>query len=248
MIPITTLRLLFEDGSNLAPTKLRGAVVDAVLQLKPLFGKAGISTDLFHNHNEETWLGDKAGKSPNITRYPLIQYKQQPGETVITGIGKGSEALKLWGENCGGTLHTNNSKKTITEKTITTYEWEPVLLPENRSFSIQSWLPLNSQNLEKYGNTIKLADRIKKLDSIIWGNVFRMFDDAGITLDRKKVFLYIEEIWPVKNKTCYNVEWKTFNITINTNINFPGHIGFGHGVSLGFGDLKRVAKPNQYDL
>ena len=145
-------------------------------------------------------------------------------------------------------MHTKRGEKAIAEKIITTHEWEPKLLAKNKSFCIQQWLPLNSANLKEYDNTIKLADRIKKLDNIIWGNAFRMFDDVGIKLDRKKVFLYIEELQPVKNQKCYDVEWKTLDIIINTNINFPESIGFGHGVSLGFGNIVQIDKPRQYKL
>lgn len=223
--------------------KWRGAVIEKVLQHKPKFDHAGIPTDLFHNHNESQWNNNEISKERiKMSRYPMIQYRSSKGKAVITGIGPGAEALKVFctlpcdsisidGENYAyGTTDLRNRNWSVeNENTLYTYR-------------IKQWIPFNPEKHKKWKETTGLTDRSKLADRALFGHFFHLIEDLGIQVNRNKLVLNVSAIHNEQYVHCFRIKKFALDVEIVTNYSLPDGIGIGQGTTLGFGQIKRLSK------
>lgn len=248
-IPLTAITFNSKLQAS-ALRKLRGAVIESVMQHKAVFEAASVSTDWFHNHEEQTMQPgvDAAQRQVATThhRYPLIQYKIRQHKAELVGIGDGAQALQLWLSMIGNELMVNREVISIDVYHHNHINWKPKLLATCETYRINQWLPLNPKNYEVWEKTPRLVDRVQLLDKALWGQLFNLTDNLRIELDRRKLELYINTIDLQTFKNCFGSKRLALDVTFSTNLNLPDDIGLGKGVSIGFGKVQKIkVKPEE---
>ncbi len=241
-IPITSLTLDLPINPG-GLTNLRGAIVEQVMANKAVFESAGISTNLFHNHDESKWSENTEGNPKDeLYRYPLVQYKVHHRKAEILGIGTAAKAPQLWMALAGKELKMQGQSHSLGIYELNQSDWQPELNGQIRTYRLNKWLPLNGQKYGQWQETPKLEDKAKLLDKVLWGNLFHMAEALGISLNRNKLALFVSSIDMQTYKTAYGQRMLALDITFCTNLNLPDEIGLGQKVSLGFGKVQRIKK------
>lgn len=249
-IPITTITFDIPIIPH-ALRKLRGAVVESVMQHKAVFEAAGVPTELFHNHKEEVVIeasGQALPEKPSEERsfdYPKIQYKIRHKRIEIMGVGAGAQALQLWVSLAGETLNVNGEEVPLSVRDHHHEQWKPILLPETRTYRLNKWLPFNPKNFDLWHQTPKLKDKADILDKLIWGHLFHLSDGLGFELNREQVEIFVSTVDMMSFKDCYGIKKLALDITFYTNFNLPEEIGLGQGITIGFGKVQQIKKPTK---
>lgn len=196
--------------------QFRGAVIAA----------SGYS-QLFHNHD-----GDNYRYS-----YPLIQYKRIGRNPAIVCVGQGVESI--------GELFSNgNFTYEIGDRTV---EMEIVSIKANKTnvqlwnneflYTIENWLPLNSENYHKYSQLEDLSDKIALLEQILKGNILSFLKSMDIFIE-EPLECNIKEITSSHIEHYKALKLMAFNLKFISNISLPYLIGLGKNASLGFGVVR----------
>lgn len=233
--------------------KLRGAIIESVMQHKAVFEAAEIPTQVFHNHTEPKLelagdiedLPEQEETNDRTWDYPKVQYKVRHKKAEIMGIGQGAQAVQLWVSLVGDTITVNGQKISLTVRSHTHSQWKPELQEKPTLYRLNKWLPLSAKNYDKWQNTPKLADKVKILDNILWGHISHLMQGLKIELDKTKLELYTSTIDMQTYKACYNIKKLALDITFYTNLNLPEEIGLGQGVTIGFGKVQSIKKRNR---
>lgn len=250
--PITTITFDLPFFPSMLK-KLRGAIIESVMQYKPVFEAAGIPTQVFHNHTEPKLVmvsdgGEDLSEAPKHDRtwdYPLVQYKIRHKKAEIMGIGPGAQAVQLWMSLVGETLTVNGEEVSLAVNTHNHTQWKPELTETARLFRLNKWLPLSAKNYQAWQEMPKLSDKVKLLDGILWGHIFHMAKGVGFEIDKDRFELYTSTIDMQTYKNCFDIKKLALDITFCTNLNLPEEIGLGQGVSIGFGKVQGVKARNR---
>jgi hypothetical protein len=186
---------------------------------------AGREYDLLHNH--------KAGDQNYEYRYPLIQYRAHNGRAMLVGWEAGAEilrevllkvrAIKLEGKELPLRLHRlqeGSCHLQLSEKV--------------KSYRLQSWLPLNEENYEKWLHLDRYVDRIALLESILVGHLLRFATAMQWRLP-DRLELFIQDIPQHRVVRYRDVPLMAFDVVYCANIELPPHLALGKAVSHGFG-------------
>ncbi|MBQ5538893.1 MAG: hypothetical protein IIU03_01495 [Bacteroidales bacterium] len=197
----------------------------------PLFRGAVIAasggSQLFHNHD-----GDNYRYS-----YPLIQYKRIGKNPAIVCIGQGVETI--------GELFSNgNFTFQIGERTL---EMEILSIKANKTavqlwnsefhYTVENWLPLNSENYKKYNALVSETEKNALLENILKGNILSFLKSMDIFLE-DELLCRITEVSKVRTERYKNLYLMSFDLSFLTNISLPYLIGLGKNASLGFGVVR----------
>ena len=188
----------------------------------------------FHNHLDD----DKFRYS-----YPLIQYKRLGGKAAIVCIEDGVDIIGQFLTEVEGTLTIGdrqiiyNTGK-IQPARILVQTWEEMF-----SYHISRWLPLNSQNYQRYKDIEGVVEKVSFLENILKANLLSMLKGLDIHLE-KELILKITEIsdpYLIYNK---GVRMMAFNADFKCNLSIPNNIGIGKNASIGCGIVHQIKKPN----
>jgi len=186
----------------------------------------------FHNHLDD----DKFRYS-----YPLIQYKRLGGKAAIVCIEDGVDIIGQFLTEVDGTLTIGdrqiiyNTGK-IQPARILVQTWEEMF-----SYHISRWLPLNSQNYQRYKDIEGVVEKVSFLENILKANLLSMLKGLDIHLE-KELILKITEIsdsYLIYNK-C--VKMMAFNADFKCNLSIPNNIGIGKNASIGCGIVHQLRK------
>lgn len=193
----------------------RGALVQA----------AGREYDLLHNH--------KSGDQNYEYRYPLIQYRVKDGRAMLVGWEAGAEVLrevllkvrtiKLEGKELPLRLHRlqeGSHELRLSEKV--------------QPYRLQSWLPLNEENYEKWLSLERYTDRIALLERILVGHLLRFATAMKWRLP-DRLELFIQDIPQHRVVRYRDVPLMAFDVVYCANVELPPHLALGKAVSHGFG-------------
>ncbi len=217
---IKTLTVVFSNKIDRKElTSFRGAVISSLNE----------KNVLFHNHLEDGFR----------YAYPLIQYKRIRGKAAIMGIGEGTKVLDEILSLGQITLELKNKESVFTvEETIA--ENIGILHSEEMiSYQLHDWLPLNSENYEKYNSSESLAFRLSLLEKILVGNLLSFVKGIGIHLE-EQIIVSITQLNKEKVIKYKDVGLMSFDISFKANIVLPDNIGLGKSSSTGFGVLSRA--------
>ncbi len=192
----------------------RGAVIHTL----------GKENQLFHNHQDD--------KSVSYL-YPKIQYKRIAKSPALICINIPQEYTQLLFVHPtiplvlkAQTLHLSLQQLKLTEHQLAIGKVE--------SYSLTSWIALNSENYQKY---LAMSDELSKtafLEAILKGNIISFAKGVGWEIEQT-IQLRIDDIQRVKLVPFKGQRLTAFDITFRTNVSLPEYIGLGKGVSLGFG-------------
>lgn len=206
----------------------RGAV------LKNLGDKADL---LYHNHT-----------SQNTFRYsyPLIQYKCLNNKAAIVCIDEGVNIIGQFLTEVNGTLNIGDRQITchtdkIRPARILVQTWQEMF-----SYHISRWLPLNSQNYQRYKDIEGVVEKVSFLENILKANLLSMLKGLNIHLE-KELILKITEIsdsYLISNK---GVKIMAFNADFKCNLSIPNNLGIGKNASIGCGTVHQLRKDKDYN-
>lgn len=223
-IPLLTILLEGELHDSDIPL-FRGAV------LHSMGGEADV---LFHNHR---------GNDGYRYSYPLIQYKRLHGQPAIVCIGEGVEAIGQFLSEKHLTLQIGEetcefgvSKVLPTTCLIKTWN-------SQMPYRLRRWLPLNSENYERYKALECMADKTTLLEKILVGNILSMCKGLGITIE-EQIALVVTDITRIGTQSYKCTRQLVFDVEFTTNISLPAYAGLGKNASVGFGIISRIIENN----
>ena len=186
----------------------------------------------FHNH-----LDDDKFRSA----YPLIQYKRLEGKAAIVCVEDGVDIIGQFLTEVDGTLTIGDRQVTcntgrIQPARILVQTWEEMF-----NYHISRWLPLNSQNYQRYKGIEGVVEKVSFLENILKANLLSMLKGLDIHLE-KELILKITEIgdsYLIYNK---GVKMMAFNADFKCNLSIPNNIGIGKNASIGCGIVHQLRK------
>lgn len=186
----------------------------------------------FHNHLDD----DKFRYA-----YPLIQYKRLEGKAAIVCVEDGVDIIGQFLTEVDGTLTIGDRQITcntgrIQPARILVQTWEEMF-----NYHISRWLPLNSQNYQRYKDIEGVVEKVSFLENILKANLLSMLKGLDIHLE-KELILKITEIsdsYLIHNK---GVKMMAFNADFKCNLSIPNNIGIGKNASIGCGIVHQLRK------
>lgn len=193
----------------------------------------GNVSPLFHNHTDNGL----------VFSYPLIQYKVISGNPVLVGIGDGAGLLSsLRGSH---ELTIGKEKRLYDVAGVSIMPYRPDIDDSPKMYTIQSYIPLNADNIGEFDSLPALTDRICLIENIINANMLAFFKGIGFHCDSQ-----IQTAVSSVDKECdlyyKGVKFLGFDLSFITNVSLPDGIGLGKSSSVGFGTIKRVDIPQRY--
>lgn len=206
----------------------RGAILNA------LHGEANI---LFHNH---------VGESSFRYSYPLIQYKRIQGKAAIVCLKEGTEAIGQFFSEGTFTLNIGNrlvkmELESVLPRKCLIQTWNSMF-----KYRIRRWLPLNSENYQKYKVMESISEKISFLEGILVANLLSFSKGMGIYMEKEIQckLTSLHEPFLIKNK---GVKLMAFDIEFITNMSLPDYIGIGKNASIGYGIITHVRNEKNND-
>lgn len=138
----------------------------------------------FHNHLDD----DKFRYS-----YPLIQYKRLGGKAAIVCVEDGVDIIGQFLTDANGTLTIGDRQVSyntgcILPARILVQTWQEMFY-----YHISRWLPLNSQNYQRYKDIEGVVEKVSFLENILKANLLSMLKGLDIYLE-KELILKITDI------------------------------------------------------
>lgn len=184
---------------------------------------------LFHNHVSETEFRYS---------YPLIQYKRINKKAAIVCIGNGSSVI-------GDFFIKQNLKVPIKGQIVelnidslkprnyNVQTWDTMFV-----YKIRKWLPLNSENYERYQGLEGIVEKTAFLERILIGNILSM--SKGLNLNVKnEIKCKILSITHPHLMSAKGVKLMAFDVEFKSNFSIPEYVGLGKHASLGFGTVMK---------
>lgn len=201
----------------------RGAVINSLGEHPNLY---------FHNHLDD----DKFRYA-----YPLIQYKRLGGKAAIVCVEEGVDIIGQFLTEVNGTLNIGERQITchtdkIQPARILVQTWEEMF-----NYHISRWLPLNSQNYQRYKDIEGVVERVTFLENILKANLLSMLKGLNIHLENELI-LKITEIgdsYLIHNK---GIKMMAFNADFKCNLSIPNNLGIGKNASIGCGIVHQLQK------
>lgn len=173
--------------------------------------------------------------------YPFIQYKRLEGKAAIVCVEDGVDIIGQFLTEVNGTLTIGDRQITcntgrIQPARILVQTWEEMF-----NYHISRWLPLNSQNYQRYKGIEGVVGKVSFLENILKANLLSMLKGLDIHLE-KELILKITEIsdsYLIHNK---GVKMMAFNADFKCNLSIPNNIGIGKNASIGCGRVHQLRK------
>ncbi len=225
MPKIRYLHIVFsEDIQSYDIPKFRAAVIE----------KTNRESDLFHNHMDN---------SINIYRYPLIQYKVTDRKASLVCLKEATEDIHYL-------LKQKKFDFRIGQEQLL-YEIEDVRLKYERiqtwdtdfQYNMLNWIALNQDNYEIYKSKTSLWEKIKLLEEILEKHI-RIFMESMNAEEIVPLKVRILDIKSEKHIRYKDIFHLTFCINFSCNLSIPNYVGLGKGVSVGFGNVKKINEIN----
>lgn len=227
--------LLHPSGEALlepSPTEwLRNAILVLVTRSKARLLAAGVSHDVFHNHDETT--------GNTIPRYPLVLYQQRGGQLFVTGINKGAEALEVLLSFYERPVETDK-KSLLGFKILSRVNEDVHKLDELHTYTVTEWLPLNSLNHKAYKALESISDKVQFLKQLMMDNLTKDFG-RYFELDMSQANVKMLDV-DAFNRSCRQLtvngrkkDFQPFTVRFAVNLNLPDFINLGNGKVYGYG-------------
>jgi hypothetical protein len=186
----------------------------------------------FHNHLDD----DKFRYA-----YPFIQYKRLEGKAAIVCVEDGVDIIGQFLTEVNGTLTIGDRQITcntgrIQPARILVQTWEEMF-----NYHISRWLPLNSQNYQRYKGIEGVVEKVSFLENILKANLLSMLKGLDIHLE-KELILKITEISDSYLIHHKGVKMMAFNADFKCNLSIPNNIGIGKNASIGCGRVHQLRK------
>ena len=187
---------------------------------------------------EHLLLHQHISKNKYSYSYPLIQYKNHQGTSMIIGIKDGVNVIKEIFDKYDS-IQLDGQIYHIFEKCLELKKEEFGVCKKHIPYSIiTSWLALNEKNYERYQRLGAWGKKKELLKKILIGNIISMSKSLGYTVPApiEAKIIELKEV-PTKLK---GTPMLGFLGTFSVNFQIPDYWGIGKSVSRGFGTVKRL--------
>lgn len=185
---------------------------------------------ILHNHY---------GEGKFLYSYPLVQYQIIDGQASILGIEEGAEILKEIYPKITE-LKMGDSYYKVEDHLIYDKEYNVNTTNEEIQYKfITPWIALNSINFQKYKQLSDWKERKIILNKILVGNILSMSKGLGIIVNRR---IHVKSNLEHVSTDYKGVNMLSFTGEFRVNFRIPDFMGFGKGVSQGFGSVVKVDK------
>ena len=183
---------------------------------------------ILHNHY---------GEGKFLYSYPLVQYQIIDGQASILGIEEGSEILKEIYPQITE-LKLGDSYYKVEDYMFFDKEYDINATKEEIQYKfITPWLALNTKNFQQYKQIPDWKERKIMLNKILVGNILSMSKGLGIIVNRR---LHVKSNLEHISTDYKGVNMLAFTGEFRVNFKIPDFMGFGKGVSQGFGSVVKV--------
>lgn len=191
--------------------------------------KVGFDHDLFHNHA----TNHSASEQKLHYRYPLIQYQLDKRRAAILGINEGAEELSRFLTDFDEQIFFKRSFQKIRIQELQNATVLLQALPDPKTYRLQNWIALNSDNLKTWSNTASYAERIIFLEKKLNNHLVAFYNKWD--WQRPEIKATILSMPILKHMVYKRMKCLVFDLVFKANIELPNHIGIGKAVSEGFG-------------
>jgi len=169
--------------------------------------------------------------------YPLVQYGTDGVFTQIRAIGEGLrlfEQMPDWRH-----FQVKLSERSVQFQMVRVREQQFSLQPvlDFKTYYLQSWLPLNQQNVTRFRALSSPDEKVRLLQQILTGNILSMAKGCGMQV-KGHLEVFVEEIYQQQTVKYKQVPFESFSLKFKTNMLLPDQLGLGKGVSNGFGTIR----------
>ena len=166
--------------------------------------------------------------------YPRVQVKILNDQIYISGLNEGVEPVLELIKNLDSFNFGDITLKI--EKIETEQNNTPVILTDKlfRYKFVTPWVALNAGTNKKYKNLIE-EEKILFLNKLLGQNLLFLSKELGLNID-SKIYTKIEVQDIEPNKHDEN-GWRSFDGEFKTNFMLPSYIGFGNGITRGYGSI-----------
>ena len=166
--------------------------------------------------------------------YPRVQVKILNEQIYIVGINEGVEPVQALIKNLGS---FNFGDITLKIKEVETEQNnDPVMMADKllRYKFITPWVALNAGTNRKYKNLVD-EEKILFLNKLLGQNLLFLSKELGLNID-SKIYTKVE-VQDIKPNKHDENGWRSFNAEFKTNFMLPSYIGFGNGITRGYGSI-----------
>ena len=197
--------------------RFRGAIIKLLPQKEVLF----------HNHINDGYR----------YAYPLIQYKRLNNKAALFCIGEGVENIVLFFASNNFNVRIGNKRHCLQIEEVNSKLVDIACDTEQiYSYQLTNWLPLNEENYSQFTQTSDTEEQLIMLQRILTGNILSMLKGLGIRVEQR-VEVHIKHLEERPNVIFKGVKLYCANISFDSNVLLPQHVGLGKHASVGFGIL-----------
>ena len=197
--------------------RFRGAIIKLLPQKEVLF----------HNHINDGYR----------YAYPLIQYKRLNNKAALFCIGEGVENIGVFFASNNFNVRIGNKRHCLQIEEVNAKLVDIACDTEQTySYQLTNWLPLNEENYSQFTQTSDTEEQLIMLQRILTGNILSMLKGLGIRVEQR-VEVHIKHLEERPNVIFKGVKLYCANISFDSNVLLPQHVGLGKHASVGFGIL-----------
>lgn len=197
--------------------RFRGAIIKLLPQKEVLF----------HNHINDGYR----------YAYPLIQYKRLNNKAALFCIGEGVENIGVFFASNNFNVRIGNKRHCLQIEEVNAKLVDIACDTEQiYSYHLTNWLPLNEENYSLFTQTSDTEEQLIMLQRILTGNILSMLKGLGIRVEQR-VEVHIKHLEERPNVIFKGVKLYCANISFDSNVLLPQHVGLGKHASVGFGIL-----------
>ena len=197
--------------------RFRGAIIKLLPQKEVLF----------HNHINDGYR----------YAYPLIQYKRLNNKAALFCIGEGVENIGVFFASNNFNVRIGNKRHCLQIEEVNAKLVDIACDTEQiYSYQLTNWLPLNEENYSQFTQTSDTEEQLIMLQRILTGNILSMLKGLGIRVEQR-VEVHIKRLEERPNVIFKGVKLYCANISFDSNVLLPQHVGLGKHASVGFGIL-----------
>ncbi|WP_315517971.1 CRISPR-associated endonuclease Cas6 [Hoylesella shahii] len=197
--------------------RFRGAIIKLLPQKEVLF----------HNHINDGYR----------YAYPLIQYKRLNNKAALFCIGEGVENIGVFFASNNFNVRIGNKRHCLQIEEVNAKLVDIACDTEQiYSYQLTNWLPLNEENYSLFTQTSDTEEQLIMLQRILTGNILSMLKGLCIRVEQR-VEVHIKHLEERPNVIFKGVKLYCANISFDSNVLLPQHVGLGKHASVGFGIL-----------
>ena len=214
--------------STLLILKTNKKVKQETSKFRGFMGREFEKYPILHNHY---------GEDKFLYSYPLVQYQIIEGQPSILGIEEGAEILKEIYPQITE-LRLGDSYYKVEDHMLFDKEYDVNSANEEIQYKfVTPWLALNTKNFQQFKQIPDWKEKKIMLNKILVGNILSMSKGLGIIVNRRiHVKSNLDQVF-----TDYKgVNMLAFTGEFRVNFKIPHFMGFGKGVSQGFGTVVKI--------